>query len=123
MKVIGARLHIDTYHEEHIQVLKELQAYSREEVIKFVFGNMLDQPFDNGEELCGRAILYVTNEDVFELNKLLMDKLKGKPRIYKSLETAIEVDPVDQMALNINDGNIEQLNRKIHVTCRSMCWK
>ena len=71
----------------------------------------LDRPLDC-EELCGCAILCVTNEDAFKLNKLLMDKLKGKPRIYKSLDTAIEVDPVDQMAVNINDGKIELLNRK-----------
>ena len=111
MKVIVAGLHTYNYHEEHIPVPKELQAYSREEIIKFVFEDNLDRPLDC-EELCGRAILCVSNEDAFKLNKLLMDKLKGKPRIYKSLDTAIKVDPVDQMAVNINDGKIELLNRK-----------
>ena len=112
LKVIGAGLHTDNYHEEHVQVPKELQAHSREEIIKFVFEDMLDRPLEYGEELCGRAILCITNEDAFKLNQLLMNTLKGKPRIYKSLDTAIEVDAVDHMAVNINDGNIEQLNRK-----------
>ena len=37
LKVIGEGLLTNNYHEEHIQVPRELQAYSREEIIKLVF--------------------------------------------------------------------------------------
>jgi len=115
LKVIGTGHNVDHNHSERIEVPQNLCALNKADLINFVFPpEVLQDPMnpDNVKKLQGSAILASRNDEVMNIHQSIMDSINGEERIYQAVHRAYEDHPMDALAVNVDDANIEHMMRK-----------
>nr|CAD2192831.1 unnamed protein product [Meloidogyne enterolobii] len=111
LKCVGTGVLND--EEDRVRIPAKMHTNSKEELIDFVFPHeLLDNSVAQWKEICGRAILCPLNNETFEINNIIMDRISGQEQTYYGITTPIMSESAeDELVNNISDVDYENLIR------------
>jgi hypothetical protein len=104
---------VTTDDKDRINVPASMTTTDENDIIDFVFPPeaMSNPTIDsNLDRISGSALLCPTNAEALRLNKILLDKISGDTRTFKSIDEPINDDPLQTLAVHAADKCIENLN-------------
>lgn len=104
---------VTTDEKNRIEVPKELTTQDKDEIMEFVFPSAaMSDPIKYADQIKGSALLCPTNDETFNMNNLLLEKIPGQTYTFTAIDQPNNDNPLDCLSVHAADKFVENLHRQ-----------